>query len=507
MVPLADVLALPAFRAARPTVLAGEVAGAEVRWVHSSEVYEMGALLEGGEVLLTTGLGLHGRTDAQLATYVDQLADAGCVALGLELGRSFLDVPEPLVRRARERGLVLLAFGAVVPFERHVEDFHELVLRRRSDPDGGGDAIPRRFVDLVLSAAGLRALLDEVARAAGCQAEVHDMGGRLVERSRIRTVRSPDDRTTAPVLGRRGARATLVLLAPATPLTRRVAAQAAVAVALELARHPDPGQHSSAEQAMISDLHAGVLVSAGDVASRLAHAGLRVAAGDLVATTALDAGPDVAPTDLLAALREHAPPAPAVAGVVGTHVVSVTRLPPSWDARTTRRHLADVADAVGRHLGCPSAVLLAVTSPTGDLTTLAPRLEEARDLLRLARRHGSPGGAVLARDLGVQRLLASVTSADEVAAFVAEQLGPLVDADRSHGSALLRTLDAYLRHALSKAATAQALGIRRQSLYARLERVERLLGVSLDDPEHRAGLTLALTAWRLRTGLDPQASF
>lgn len=508
MVPLGDVLRLPSFLAAAPEVRCGDVAATQVRWVHSSEVYEMGGLLEGGELLLTTGLGLHGRSDAQLAAYVDGLVAAGCVALGLELGRSLLDVPEPLERRARERGLVLLVLGAgsVVPFERHVEDFHELVVRRRTAP-GGGDAVARRFVDLVVRAAGLPALLDEVARAAGCQVELHDLAGRLVERSRIRTVAAPDATTTAPVTGARGVRAVLVLRTEEGERCRRTADEAAVAVALELGRHADVGGHASVEQALVSDLHAGALVSTAEVLGRLGHAGLRVAPGDPLATLALDAGPAVAPTDLLAALHAGAGAVAVVPGVLGTHVVGVVRLAPGGDTSVLRRRMGELAERVSAHLGPTADVLVALTTPDPDPCALAARLEDARDLVRLARRHGGPGGVVLARDLGVQRLLAGATEAQALSDFVVEQIGPIVDADRAHGAALLRTLDAYLGHGLSKAATAASLGIRRQSLYGRLERIERLLGVRLDDPGHRAGLALALTAWRLRTGLDPQAAF
>ncbi|MDQ1105225.1 helix-turn-helix domain-containing protein [Nocardioides zeae] len=518
MVPLQEVLRLPSFLAAAPEVRCGDVAAAQVRWVHSSEVYEMGGLLGGGELLLTTGLGLHGRSDAQLAAYVDELVAAGCVALGLELGRSLLDVPAPLERRAAERGLVLLVLGAgtVVPFERHVEDFHELVVRRRTAP-GGGETVARRFVDLVVRAAGLPALLDEVARAAGCQVELHDLAGRLVERSRIRTVAAPDATTTAPVAGARGVRAVLVLRAEEDGLRRRTADEAAVAVALELGRHADVGGHASVEQALVTDLHAGGLVSTAEVLARLRHAGLRVAPGDPLATLALDAGPAVAPTDLLAALQTCAEGVALVSGVLGTHVVGVVRLAPGGDTSVLRRRLEDLAARLSGHLG-PAVddeadVRVALTTPDPDAGTLAARLEDARDLVRLARRHGGPAGVVLARDLGVQRLLTGATDAQALSDFVVEQIGPLVDADRAHGphgphgAALLRTLDAYLGHGLSKAATAEALGIRRQSLYGRLERIERLLGVRLDDPGHRAGLVLALTAWRLRTGLDPQAAF
>ena len=60
LVPLSDVLALPEVAAASPVVLVGDPDRTLIRWVHSSEVFEMGPLLRGGEFLLTTGLGLRG---------------------------------------------------------------------------------------------------------------------------------------------------------------------------------------------------------------------------------------------------------------------------------------------------------------------------------------------------------------------------------------------------------------------------------------------------------------
>jgi purine catabolism regulator len=64
----------------------------------------------------------------------------------------------------------------------------------------------------------------------------------------------------------------------------------------------------------------------------------------------------------------------------------------------------------------------------------------------------------------------------------------------------VRSLDGYLAHGLSKTRTADALGVRRQTLYNRLERIERLLGgLDLSQRERRTALDLALVAWRLRS--------
>src|SRR5215213_1646123 len=53
---LQELLDLPVLRRARPEVVVGSHLEARpVRWVHTSEIYEISPLLKGGEVLLTTG--------------------------------------------------------------------------------------------------------------------------------------------------------------------------------------------------------------------------------------------------------------------------------------------------------------------------------------------------------------------------------------------------------------------------------------------------------------------
>ena len=219
---LRDVLAMPSFRAASVEVLTGDL-DAVVRWVHSSEVYEMGGLLAGGEVLLTSGLGLHGRTADQLAAYVEQLADAGCVALGLEIGRSFFDVPTELVTTASRRGMACLAFHSVVPFERMVEDFHDLLVRRRLGTARGGEAIWQELLAPVMHGQGMTALLDAVARLAGCAVEFVDADGRVVERSRIAVPSAERALVQADVRGLAGTVGRVVLRGrspPGVPLSQ-----------------------------------------------------------------------------------------------------------------------------------------------------------------------------------------------------------------------------------------------------------------------------------------------
>ncbi|MEU4740779.1 PucR family transcriptional regulator ligand-binding domain-containing protein, partial [Actinosynnema sp. NPDC023658] len=82
-----------------------------VAWVHSTELADPTPFLEGGELLLTTGIALGPHGD-----YVRRLVAAGAVGLGFGTGLSHDRVPEDLVRAARDAGLALLEVPRPTPF-------------------------------------------------------------------------------------------------------------------------------------------------------------------------------------------------------------------------------------------------------------------------------------------------------------------------------------------------------------------------------------------------------
>src|SRR4051812_31047539 len=70
--------------------------------VHVSELGDPGRYLEGGELLLTTGIPLHGQS---AAAYVDRLAEHGIGAIGIGLGEGWDDAPVELVERCAVAGI------------------------------------------------------------------------------------------------------------------------------------------------------------------------------------------------------------------------------------------------------------------------------------------------------------------------------------------------------------------------------------------------------------------
>jgi purine catabolism regulator len=92
-------------------------AGAEhldrpVQWVHTSELADPTGFLEGGELLLTTGLWV--RSGA--ADYIKRLHAAGVAGLGFGTGLTHAAVPSTVIKAANAVGLPVIEVPRPVPF-------------------------------------------------------------------------------------------------------------------------------------------------------------------------------------------------------------------------------------------------------------------------------------------------------------------------------------------------------------------------------------------------------
>lgn len=70
-------------------------------------------------------------------------------------------------------------------------------------------------------------------------------------------------------------------------------------------------------------------------------------------------------------------------------------------------------------------------------------------------------------------------------------LAPLQRHDEGHGSDLVHTLKAYVRHGAHMSATAEALFLHRNSVLYRLQRIEDISGLEVRHPEVRGTLYIA----------------
>jgi DNA-binding PucR family transcriptional regulator len=142
----------------------------------------------------------------------------------------------------------------------------------------------------------------------------------------------------------------------------------------------------------------------------------------------------------------------------------------------------------------PGSASVGIGNLANSVGELARSHLEARQALRLTRRAGGRGRVASYRSLGAFRLLLEVQSPDALRRFVDELLGTLLSYAQSRDTPLLETLEALSAARWVRRAAARNLGIHINSMSYRVERIQALTGLQLDDPETRVAISIALRA-------------
>ncbi len=481
---LAAVLAHPALQHSRPLLLAGDPATRTVRWVHSSEIFDIARLLRGAELLLTTGLGLVPCAPEERRQYVRALAETGIAGLALELSDSFSEVPAEMVDEARRVGLPFVVLREVYPFVEVTEQVNSAILDSSVGRLRHADEVGRALSLVLLERGGLDALTGTLAQLLGRPVVLTDATGALLATA----ADDPAEVLRAPVASAPVSADGILLgglavggVDPPDLLLQAAMDRAPEILALEVLR--------SRQQPLLlgrdrRDLLVRMLEGAPQEPGALeAHAAAsRIPANARWAGLAVAAaGPGTAVAQAQDVARSADVPL-LVADVDGT-AYGLLALPGNDPAAAMGRVRAALQTAPGGR---------SALGPGAPVASAGRSLRAARQALQLDPVATSSQRPVLADERVVERLLGAVPDAVALDDLVDEQLGALLAAPRA--DVLLRTLAAYLDSGCCKAATARSLHLRRQSVHQRLARITALLGHDLADPRRQTALRLALTA-------------
>ncbi|QIB46620.1 PucR family transcriptional regulator [Streptomyces aureoverticillatus] len=526
-------LELPGLRGGLPEVVTGaDRLQRTVRWVHAGEVPNIASLLKGGELLLTTGLGL-GTRPAEQRAFVRDLAERGIAALVVELGPRFSRLPAALVDTARAAGLPLVQLHREVPFVTVTEEVHTEIVNGHYALLRRAEEVHRRCTDALLSGGGVPQVLSVLAEFSGNAVFLETADGQLLYAAGATSACAdplqvweglrgrPEDRAEPPagtVLvdvpgggpGAGSVRARLVLLAVESALlpVHRIAAERAassLAVVLMQARQEEE-LAARGRGDFLTDLAEG-RITADDAPAQARVLGFKPGASPLLPMVMRI--PDGLPTGggwaVLARAVSEELASVGVPVLLGVRPVE-GRVPLLLGLRAEAERAA-VADRVAaalragaeragmRRAGAPPPVV--VVGVAGGWAAAASGLRHAAETATAAQ--GLPDRAWYdARRLDIDLLLWRLHQHDTaaLAAFVDRAIGPLRDHDQRSKPPLLPTLQTYLAHAGRKAETARELHLNRQTLYNRLARIGELLGTDLDDPQTVLALSLALRARR-----------
>ncbi|MEU9478748.1 PucR family transcriptional regulator ligand-binding domain-containing protein [Streptomyces sp. NPDC048191] len=503
-----QVLTLERVLAGEPEVVAG--AGQldrPVRWVHVAEAADVGVMLSGGEMVLTTGVLLAG-DEAKQAEYIQSLHRAEASAVVLGLGRAFPAPPEVMRRAAERCGLPMVVLHRPFPFAELTEEVQSRLVRRKFAAVSLSETVRTELTALITAGAPLQRLLDEVARHSGCPVVVTNLAHRVLatagERSAVDDVLRDWERVARQAsacadggwigteLGGRGERWGRLLLCGyrGDAATGRLLADRA-AEALVLHRMLGAGSAHSWEeesaQSLLTDLVSGV-VPAGRLLPRARAAGLPVNRRTFVPLVVLGRATD----ELDRVLRLLGLPG-LVAELAADVAAVLLSLARDQDAEVLTAHFA-------ARLRAGSGTVVAASDPRTSWDDVPAGLREARHVADAVA--GSSAAldlpaVVRLKDVHLRGLIRLLRDDPQVQSFAERELGGLLG---DAGPELLNVLRTYLATGRNKSRTAQLHHVSRPALYRRLEAIQTLLGADLDDFEQAASVHIALLAHDAQQG-------
>ncbi len=547
---IGEVLELEPLRSAGARVLAGAAnLGRPVRWVHVAELPDIAHLLEGGELLLTTGLGMAGEANAR-RRYIDELADAGASGVIVELGRTFDAVPPELVDAAVARGLPLVSLEHETRFVEVTEVVHREILSRQYDLLDRAERVSRQLAEEILGGADVATLVARLASVFGTEVVFEDAARRVVAACgpgadddtpavwdshallvhghssdgtaggvhRVRPFARAPGCTWVDIWIRRERWGRLHVLDTGLgtgDVDELLVDRAGAALALAMLSEKDAAHLAErASDALIGAIVAGRHGSPADIFRRAKSLGAVLDEGRLVAA-ALDVRQThgersvhhLADDDRLETLRALAAAlrssvaergCSALVGTSGDRVIAIVAVPGTRPVGLVLDELVETASA--RAIRRSGVEVVAGASAAGAPDTLQRAIEEATVAVGFAREANGTRRVHHFSELGTFQLLLRLAEGPELSRFVDSELRPLLERDGALRPRLVPTLRAYLKHAGRKADAARELGIQRRTLYQRIARVEAVLGRDVDDQSTRTRLTLALQGLDLLSG-------
>src|SRR5690242_2990294 len=549
-----DLLSLDVIRRGSPQVVAGSGGlGARVRWVHVLELADAAHLLQGGELVLTTGVALPAEP-ALLARYAADLASAGGAgvsALAVELGRRYVGaLPGVLVRAAADSGLTLIAFEREVSFVEITEAVPARIIDAQLDELRASERLHEAFTELSVSGASADEVVRQAAILAGRPVILADLSHRVLAfepgsadparllagfARRSRALASAAGRTSydeasgwlfTPV-GARGedwGRVILVCDGPPGGTDTVLIERAATTLALGrlLTRHAeslDRQAHRTLISGIISQAHA----DPAEAAVRSRALGVPVDGRQLVAIVLRLRDPAGTPGPLgvsaharvldiadAAAAACRAERIPALVGTLDdARAGAMLSLSPRAGADR-------VLESLAARLGSGrDGLVIGVGAAVGSIRDVRRSFLEASQVADVAaeRPDGWPAGGPAVggsgrplfyrlADLRLRGLVHLLRDDPRMQTFVERELGPLLSAEPD--TSLLDVLAAYLAAGGNKAEAAKRAHLARPTFYERLRRIERILGTDLDSAESRTSLHVALLALEAARAAEPR---
>ena len=142
---------------------------------------------------------------------------------------------------------------------------------------------------------------------------------------------------------------------------------------------------------------------------------------------------------------------------------------------------------------------MGVGNPCQSISDYRRGFAEAREALQMGQSLNREGGVTHFNDLGVYRYLYKIARMDDLRDMYQDQVARIATYDRRKGTDLLDTLETYLECAGNLTKTSNRLFVHRNTLIQRLERLQSLCDIDLQERSNWLTLQVAIKVYKLRS--------
>ncbi|MGE7763418.1 PucR family transcriptional regulator [Peribacillus sp. NPDC097895] len=491
-----------------------------VKWVHCMEVTQISHLLNGNELILSTGLGWKD-CDETLLSYLKQLIECNAAGLCIEMGANTMAVPQCAIDLANEQQFPIILFHEEVPFVEITQDIHSLIINKQyqmiSNLENYSQQLNKYLLEIdhyepilkfLHSYLNVQVILifneNDIASIPKINKKVtYQMVADVYEEKR--NVDKTVLRQPIQVLGENYAE--LLICSNDRALTdfdSLILDRTATALAQHLLRDLYIEEKKMSEESKWLTNWIEGEYSDEAIRERLSYVDPKMQ---------LDGG-------IVCICKQHSRFNKSSAKLDGTyfkimfrtvfeqygfqifsmevhqHLVFIlgdNRSSEDWKSRVTsavdrimkmdvsgRNRMSQLSIGFGKHVQ--------------RLSEIYKSYETARETLLLQDTLPEESRSFFYQDLHMHRMISLINKHGNLEETVHEYLGPVIEYDRQNNGELMPTLKTYLACNGSKQETSKQLFIVRQTLYHRLEKLEKLLGSDFMRSDKRLGLEFMIFA-------------
>ncbi|MCC3358603.1 PucR family transcriptional regulator [Bacillus sp. REN16] len=511
-----DILCRRHFESSK--VIAGmEGLGRQVKWVHVVEVTNIRNLLNGNELILSTGVAWRDNKE-KFISVIEQLIDSQAAGICIELGIYTSSIPPEIIDIANKSQFPIILFLKEVQFVEITQDIHGLLINRQyqmiTNLENYSQALNKRllsiehyieilhFIRSYLQVQVIILFNNNETQFTPEAAEQKRM--KLLDLVRAKSEDSTSiAKITIHLLGE--SYAELVIISEERELTEfdhLILDRTATALAQLFLRnlYVEEKQRVEATE-WINDWLEGEQ-SEESINEYLAMTSTSQPKGAIVCLCKIDPIGEYSTSDLtyykmfLRAIFEQQGFTLFVAEKRNTIVLIIIneRNPSTWKERV-QEGLQRLSNSDLHRRNKKAQPEFGIGKFVEKLTDVHKSYQTALETIRIQNRMSIPAQSYFYDDLHIFRLISLLHRHIDLQEVVLEYLEPVIAYDKKYNGKLMETLKTYLSCNGSKQETANRLFVVRQTLYHRIQKLEKLLGSDFMSHEKRLAIEFMILSY------------